>query len=110
MPPDAMATVAQNPQVVSLKSKLADLQHQKAQLAERYGDKHPQVEAVNTSLLEVQHQLEAETSKALQQMRSNTGGAAPESKPLTPPQPRGQCRQNEPAPHPRPKSATPQPD
>jgi len=82
MAPDAMATVAQSPQVQSLKTKLADLQRQKAQLAERYGDKHPQVEAVNATIQDAQHQLEAEMSKALQQLRSPSAPSSPDSIPI----------------------------
>ena len=82
MAPDAMSTVAQSPQVQSLKTKLADLQRQKAQLAERYGDKHPQVEAVNASMQDVQHQLESEMAKALQQLRSASAPSSPDSIPI----------------------------
>ena len=67
--PDSIPIIAQNPQIQSLKSKLADLQRQKVQLAERYGEKHPQIQNVNASLQDAQHQLELETTKALQSVR-----------------------------------------
>jgi len=82
MPPDALAMVAKNPQVQALKSKLADLQRERAQLLERYGDKHPQVEAVTANLQDVQHQLEAESSKALQQVKTNAPAVALDSIPI----------------------------
>jgi succinoglycan biosynthesis transport protein ExoP len=64
--PDSIAVIAQNPQIQTLKNQLADLQRQKAQLSERYMEKHPEVLKVNAQLSDAQRQLELETAKALQ--------------------------------------------
>jgi capsular exopolysaccharide synthesis family protein len=62
--------VAQNPQVQTIKLQLAELRRQKAQLSERYGDKHPEMQKVNASLADAARQLELETGKALQSIRT----------------------------------------
>jgi capsular exopolysaccharide synthesis family protein len=64
--PDAIPAVAQSPQIQALKTQLAGLQQKKAQVSERYGDKHPQVIEVNAQLADTQRQLELETKKAIQ--------------------------------------------
>ena len=70
VPVDSIPLVAQNTQIQSLKGKLLDLQHQKIQLSERYGEKHPDFIKVNASLASAEKQLEAETRKAVQNARN----------------------------------------
>jgi succinoglycan biosynthesis transport protein ExoP len=68
--PDSIPAIAGNPQVQLHRTQLAELQRQKAQLAERYGDKHPEIQKVNAQLADEQRQLEAETTKALQTVKN----------------------------------------
>jgi succinoglycan biosynthesis transport protein ExoP len=65
MSADTLSAVAQNASIQALKSKLADLQRQKAQLSERYGDKHPQIQNINATVADTQRQIDVETQKAL---------------------------------------------
>lgn len=67
---DAIGAVTQNTQIQTLKLRLADLQRQKAQLAERYGDRHPEMVKVNASLADAQKQIDLEVSKVLQSVRN----------------------------------------
>lgn len=67
---DAINVVGQNSQIQTLKLRLADLQQQKVQMSERYGDRHPEMVKVNASLADAQRQLELETQKALQSVRN----------------------------------------
>lgn len=67
---DAIAVVAQNTQIQALKLRLSDLQRQKAQLAERYGDRHPEMVKVNASLADAQRQIDLETNKAMLSVRN----------------------------------------
>lgn len=67
---DSIAAVAQNGQIQTLKLRLADLQRQKAQLAERYGDRHPEMVKLNASLADAQKQIELETNKVLLSVRN----------------------------------------
>jgi len=68
--PDSIPIIAQNPNVQALKNKLSSLQQDKVRLLERYGDKHPQVIAVNASLQDTQRQLDQETARAVQSVRN----------------------------------------
>jgi succinoglycan biosynthesis transport protein ExoP len=67
---ESLPVITQNPQVQSLRSQLTELQRQKAQLSERYGDKHPEMQKVNASLADAQRQLGIATSNALQAVRN----------------------------------------
>lgn len=80
--PDAIPIISSNPQIGSLKSRIADLQQQRAQLAEKYGDRWPAVQAVNANLQEARNQLEAETGKALQSVQNDYETAVLEERTL----------------------------
>jgi polysaccharide biosynthesis transport protein len=67
---DAIPAVGQNPQVVAAKSRVAELQRQRAALLDKYGDKHPQVVANKTALEDARTQLDTETTKAIQSVRN----------------------------------------
>ena len=79
---DSLPAVTQNPQVQLLKTQLGDLQRQKAQLSERYGDKHPDIIKVNAQLADAQRQLDAETAKALQTVKNEYDRAVLEERTL----------------------------
>ncbi len=49
--PDSLPVIAQNATIQGLRSQLSVLQRQKAQLSERYGDKHPEIQKVNAQLV-----------------------------------------------------------
>jgi capsular exopolysaccharide synthesis family protein len=81
--PDAIPVIAQNPQIQVLKTRLTELQRDKARLTEKYFDKHPQVIAVNAALQDAQHQLDMETAKALQSVRNEYETAMLEERTLS---------------------------
>src|SRR5262249_40387266 len=70
------------PQIGSLKTRVAELQQQRAQLTEKYGEKWPAVQAVNANLQEARNQLEAETAKALQSVKNDFETAVLEERTL----------------------------
>ena len=80
---ESIPVVAQNAQIQTLKLRLADLQRQKAQLGERYGDRHPEIVKVNASLADAQRQLDLETNKALQSVKNEYERAALEERTLS---------------------------
>jgi capsular exopolysaccharide synthesis family protein len=80
--PDSVSIVAQNPQVQALKSKLVELQREKAQLAERYGDRHPQMVNITAQLQDTQRQLDLESAKAVQTVRNEYESALLEEQTL----------------------------
>src|SRR6185437_1205339 len=57
--PDAIPAIAQNAQVQSIKNRIAELQQQRAQLSEKYGEKWPALQAVQANLQEAKSQLDA---------------------------------------------------
>ena len=80
--PDAIPVIASNTQIGSLKTRVTDLQQQRAQLTEKYGDKWPAVQAVNANLQEARNQLDAETGKALQAVKNDFETAVLEERTL----------------------------
>ena len=69
--PDAIPAIASNPQVSLLKTRVADLQQQRAQLTEKFGEKWPAVQAVNANLQEARNQLDAEVARALVSIKND---------------------------------------
>ena len=80
--PDAIPAIALNPSIQALKNKIADLAQQRAQLAEKYGEKWPALQAVNANLQEARGQLDAESAKALQSVRNDYETAVLEERTL----------------------------
>ena len=83
VPIDSIPIIAQNAQIQNLKGKLIDLQHQKVQLSERYGEKHPSIQNVNAQLLDTQRQLNLEVTKALQSVKNDYDTAVLEERTLS---------------------------
>lgn len=69
--PDTMPAILQNPYIQTLKTQVADLQREKANLSERYGDRHPEIIKVSASIRDAQRQLELELSKAVDAIRND---------------------------------------
>ncbi len=63
--------VASNPAVQSLRTRLAELQRQKAQLNERYGPKNPQVIENDNAIADTSKQLQGAFAAAVQTIRSD---------------------------------------
>src|SRR5437773_10443418 len=80
--PDAIAVIAQNPQVQGLKTKMNELLREKSRLEEKYGPKHLSVQANLTQIQDTQHQLELETSRALQTVKNDYETAVLEERTL----------------------------
>jgi polysaccharide biosynthesis transport protein len=81
--PEVLPAIAQNTQIQAIRVQLNDLQRQKAQLSERYGDRHPDMQSVNASLADVTRQLERETAKGLQTIRNEYERALLEERSLS---------------------------
>ena len=78
--PDSIPAIAQNSSVQALKSKVADLAQQRAQLMEKYGEKWPALQSVNANLQEARSQLEVETAKAMPTARRRSSSCASNSR------------------------------
>ncbi len=80
---DTIPAIALNAQVAQYKNRVADLTREKAQLSERYGPKHPDIQDVNNRLGEAQRQMELETAKAIQSIRNDYEAAVLEERTLS---------------------------
>jgi capsular exopolysaccharide synthesis family protein len=69
--PDAIPVIATNVGVQAARTKLVELQRQKVQLLERYGDKHPRVLDINAQLDDAQRQLDIAIAGAVQSVRND---------------------------------------
>jgi succinoglycan biosynthesis transport protein ExoP len=69
--PDAIPVIATNAGVQAARTKLVELQRQKVQLLERYGDKHPRVLDINAQLDDAQRQLDIAIAGAVQSVRND---------------------------------------
>jgi polysaccharide biosynthesis transport protein len=63
---DTFPAVLANDYVQGLKTNLAELQRQQAQLSERYGDNHPQMQASRTAVEQANGKLRAEINKVVE--------------------------------------------
>jgi succinoglycan biosynthesis transport protein ExoP len=81
--PDSLPVIAQNPTIQGLRSQLSVLQRQKAQLSERYGDKHPEIQKVNAQLADTQRQIQSETERALVTVKQEYDSARLEEQTLS---------------------------
>ena len=79
---ETIQVIASNPSVQSVKATLAELQRQKTLLAERYGDKHPEMVTVVASIQDATRQLNLELSKAVEAIRHDYESSVLEEKTL----------------------------
>jgi succinoglycan biosynthesis transport protein ExoP len=67
---DTFPAILANAFIQQLKSQLADLQRQQAQMAERLGEKHPEMIKQRTALESTETKLDAEIAKVVQSVRN----------------------------------------
>ena len=67
---ETITSVLNNPNIQNLRTQLNTLQQDRARLAERYGEKHPDFQKVITALTQVNNQLQEEIRKARQNARN----------------------------------------
>ncbi len=73
VPPSGLydvAAIAQNPPVAAAKAKVQEAQRDRARLAERYGEKHPELLKANAALSEAQRQYDLEVTRAAQAIKN----------------------------------------
>jgi polysaccharide biosynthesis transport protein len=75
MGPNLVAVMGDNPILISLRSQLADLQTQQAQLSSRYGPKYPKMIDLAAQINRVQTQIDAEVALARRQVTNEYQGA-----------------------------------
>ena len=79
---DTIPAIQQNNYIQSLKSHVSDLERERANMAERYGERHPEIIKINASIRDSRRQLESEISKALDGIRNDYQTALAEERSL----------------------------
>lgn len=79
---DSFPAVVANEYIQRLKADLGDLQRQQAQLAEKYGDRHPQMVKVRTALQTTQAKFESEVNKVVDSVRAEYQAALAQERSL----------------------------
>jgi capsular exopolysaccharide synthesis family protein len=82
-PIDSVPAILQNQYIQSLKTQVADLERDRANLSERYGEKHPEIVKINASIKDATRQLDQELAKAIDAIRNDYQAAASEETALT---------------------------
>lgn len=73
--PEMVALMGDNPALAALRTQLSDLQLQRAQLATKFGDKHPQMQQLDLQINKVQTQINNEVAIARHQVHDEYQGA-----------------------------------
>ena len=80
---EALSSIVANPNVQQLRTRLADLQQNKARLTERYFEQHPEVIKVNAMIADTQRQIDQEVDKAIEAIKNDYETALAEERSLT---------------------------
>ena len=75
--------IAQSLQVAGAKGRVQDAQRERARLAERYGERHPELQKANAALQEATRQYELEVSRAVQAIKNDHETAVLEERTFT---------------------------
>jgi len=79
---ESLSTIASNPFVQQLKTRVAELQREKLRLEDRYGQKHPDIQRVNDQIADAQRQLDVEVDRNVAAIKADYQAAAAEEKQL----------------------------
>jgi succinoglycan biosynthesis transport protein ExoP len=79
---DTFPAVLSNEYIQKLKSDVGDLQRQQAQLAQKYGDRHPEMVKVRTALQTAQAKLDTEVNKVVESVRAEYEAALAQERSL----------------------------
>ena len=67
---ETVPAVMSNEYVQKLKSQIGDLQRQEAQLADKYGDRHPEMVKIRTAVQNAQAKLDSEINKVVESVKA----------------------------------------
>ena len=79
---ESLTAIAANPFVQQLKAHIGDLERDRVRLAERYGEKYPDLQRVNGQIADAQRQLDDEVDKNVQAIKADYQAAVDEEKQL----------------------------
>lgn len=67
---ESVPVIAANPAVQQLRAQLGELQRQRAELEQRYGERHPEMIKIQVALDQTRQRLQAEVAKAVDVVRN----------------------------------------
>jgi uncharacterized protein involved in exopolysaccharide biosynthesis len=79
---ESLSTIASNPFVQQLKTRVSELQREQLRLEDRYGEKHPDVQRVNGQIADAQRQLDLEVDRSVAAIKADYQAAVAEEKQL----------------------------
>jgi capsular exopolysaccharide synthesis family protein len=79
---ESLSTIASNPFVQQLKTRVSELLREKLRLEDRYGEKHPDVQRVNAQIADAQRQLDVEVDKNVAAIKADYQASLAEEKQL----------------------------
>jgi len=79
---ESLSTIASNPFVQQLKTRVSELQREKLRLEDRYGEKHPDVQRVNGQIADAQRQLDLEVDRSVAAIKADYQASVAEEKQL----------------------------
>jgi succinoglycan biosynthesis transport protein ExoP len=80
---DAFPVVLENTYIQHQKAELADLQRQRAQLADKLGDLHPDMVKINSAIASAQAKVQAETANVVSSLHTEYKAAVAQEQSLT---------------------------
>lgn len=79
---EALTQIVQNPLIQNLRGRLTELQRDRAKLAEKYGDKHPDIQRINGQITESQRLIDGEVDKQTEAIKNDYEAAVAEEQSL----------------------------
>jgi capsular exopolysaccharide synthesis family protein len=79
---DSFPAVLANDYIQKLKSEIGDLQRQQAQLAEKYGERHPEMVKVRSAIASTQAKYDTEVSKVMNSVKAEYDAALAQERSL----------------------------
>src|SRR6185369_7909003 len=79
---ESLTTIASNPFVQQLKTRVSELQREKLRVEDRYGEKHPDVQRVNGQIADAQRQLDLEVDRSVAAIKADYQASVAEEKQL----------------------------
>ncbi len=80
--PETLPAILQNQYIQAIKTQLADLERERANLSERYGERHPEIIKINASIRDASRQLQSELAKSIEAIKNDYQSAVTEEKTL----------------------------
>jgi polysaccharide biosynthesis transport protein len=79
----SLTAISANPLVQNSRARLTELERERVRLLERYGDRHPDVQKINSQIADAQRQVDVEIDRTVQAIRNDYQAALAEERSLT---------------------------